>query len=277
MKRIAVCPNISRDINLEETRKLCDYIKSAGMDCTVFPISEVKEPEVLSQKLDGFDAVVALGGDGTIMHAARAAALLSLPVLGINLGNLGYMAELEREELSRAVNALAGDTMVCNRMMLDVTVMRGGDKVCSYLALNEAAVRGLTRMVNVSVAADDIVLGDFSGDGVVCATPTGSTAYSLSAGGPIVEPTAHSILITPISAHALLNRSMVLSPERIVTITIKNSSNKMVYLSADGAEPFFLENGDTIRIKRSVIEAKFYVLGQFSFYDKVRRKLGGQP
>ncbi len=280
MKKVIVCPNIERDSELEITSRLCALLSGAGYTATVCPVSH----SMLNQggrlefaaRLKGAWAVIALGGDGTMLQVARTAALANVPVLGINLGNKGFMMELERDELHLAVKALDGDFTIQRRMMLDVSVRRGGSIVYTDSALNEVAVHGYLRMIGVKVSADGRSLSHFSGDGVVCATPTGSTAYSMSAGGPIVEPTAENIIVTPVCAHELLSRSMVLSAQRVVTLTPLDPDGRLIGLAVDGNAPFTLAGGDEIRISRSDIYAGFISVKEMSFYDKVSRKLGEQ-
>lgn len=175
----------------------------------------------LERELPSADLLICFGGDGTILHAARDATLHDVPILGVNMGSVGFMAELERSELPLLAPLAQGNFSIEERMMLDVQVVRGGKIISQDLALNDAVVfkGSMARVAEVEVWADQVQVSSIMGDGVIVATPTGSTAYSMSAGGPIVEPTSRSIIITPVCAHQLAARAMVLSPERTVSVS----------------------------------------------------------
>ena len=171
----------------------------------------------LEKELPQADLLVCFGGDGTILHAARDATLHDVPVLGVNMGSVGFMAELERSELSRLAGLANNSFTTEERMMLDVSVFRGDKLISQDLALNDAVCSkgSVARVAELEVWADGMRISQVIGDGVIVATPTGSTAYSMSAGGPIVEPTSHSIIVTPVCAHQLAARAMVLSDRRV--------------------------------------------------------------
>ncbi len=158
--------------------------------------------------------------------------------------------------------------------MLDVSLVRNGEVIYKDFALNDVVANGIVRMIDVTVWGDDRKITSFSGDGVVVATPTGSTAYSMSAGGPIVEPSAENIIITPICAHVLVAKSFVLAPDRKVTVEIGSNKGNQAYLTSDGGTYVSLRDGDRINVSKSSLEAQFIHLPDKSFYDKVREKLG---
>ena len=162
----------------------------------------------LERELHHAECVICFGGDGTILHMAKAATRHDIPILGVNIGTMGFMAELESSELDQLARLANDDFTVDSRMMLDVSVTREGETVYQDLCLNDAVITkgAIARIIHLGVQFDGIQALEFGGDGVIIATPTGSTAYSLSAGGPIVEPEAHSILITPICAHDMMSR-----------------------------------------------------------------------
>ena len=223
------------------------------------------------------DLVVAFGGDGTILHLARAASMRNVPVLGVNLGSLGFMSDLEASELGLLKNLAAGQFRREKRMMLDVSVWRDGRTVYNGSALNDAVVTkgAMARVVRLQVTTGDVQLGIFSGDGVVVATPTGSTGYSLSAGGPIVEPTARNFVISPICAHSVFSKSFVLSAAGTVTVAPAELNRKQVYLSVDGGKAFALRQGDKVKIGRSRFETELVRLTDKSIYDILRTKMTG--
>ena len=275
MKKVILCPNPYRDKGLAAAREADAILKSAGLT-TVYCLPFKPEGgeaqfgvpcRPLQQELRSSDLVVAFGGDGTILHLARAASMRGVPVLGVNLGSLGFMSDLEA----------GGRFGVERRMMLDVTVRREGRPVFTESALNDAVVTkgAMARVVRLQVSAGEDRLGIFSGDGVVVATPTGSTGYSLSAGGPIVEPTAQNFVISPICSHSVISKSFVLSAAGTVSVAPAELNRKQGYLSVDGGKAFALRQGDKVRICRSRYETELLRLTDKSIYEILRTKMTG--
>ena len=213
--KVVLSPNPYRDRGLKAALAAEKILRNVGVDtvmCLPFTVEggNVELPKHISfkntqEELKCADLLVCFGGDGTILHAAKDANAHKVPILGVNLGSVGFMAELEQSELSMLSKLAAGKYTVESRMMLDVTVRRDGKSVYNDIALNDAALTkgAVARVVDLEVYADKVLITRFSADGVVISTPTGSTAYSMSAGGPIVEPTAENIIVTPICPHAL--------------------------------------------------------------------------
>ena len=285
MKKVILCPNPYRDKGLAAAREADAILKSAGLT-TVYCLPFKPEGgeaqfgvpcRPLQQELRGSDLVVAFGGDGTILHLARAASMRGVPVLGVNLGSLGFMSDLEAGELGLLKHLSSGRYRREKRMMLDVSVLREGRTVYTGGALNDAVVTkgAMARVVRLQVSAGEDRLGIFSGDGVVVATPTGSTGYSLSAGGPIVEPTAQNFVISPICAHSVISKSFVLSAVGTVTVAPAELNRKQVYLSVDGGKAFALRQGDKVRICRSRYETELLRLTDRSIYEILRTKMTG--
>lgn len=233
----------------------------------------------LEEELPEADLLICFGGDGTILHAARDATLHDVPILGINMGSVGFMAELERTELAQLALLAQGSYTLEERMMLDVKVFRGDKLVSQDLALNDAVISkgSMARVAEMEVLADEVQVTAVTGDGVIIATPTGSTAYSMSAGGPIVEPTSQCIIITPVCAHRLAARAMVLAPERLVTVRLPKGNRKHLYLSVDGGKAVRLSGGDRVEVNRSARSTKLVHLANRSFYQVINQKLGGFP
>ena len=231
----------------------------------------------LAKELPDADMLICFGGDGTILHAARDATLHDVPILGINMGSVGFMAELERGELALLSPLAKGEYTIEERMMLDVRVFRGEKQVCQDLALNDAVISkgSMARVAEMEVLADQVLATAINGDGVIVATPTGSTAYSMSAGGPIVEPTSQCIIVTPVCAHRLTARAMVLAPQRMVTVRLPKGNRKHLYLSVDGGKAVRLTGGDRVEIERSAHATKLVQLSNRSFYQVIHQKLGG--
>ncbi|MFQ7133514.1 MAG: NAD(+)/NADH kinase [Oscillospiraceae bacterium] len=230
----------------------------------------------LQQEIRQADLLIAFGGDGTILHLARTVALHSVPVLGVNLGSLGFMSELEVNELDRLRDLAQGRFTVESRMMLDVSVLREGRQVYNNIALNDAVVSkgSIARVVRLDIFTEEGRLTKVGGDGIIVSTPTGSTGYSMAAGGPIVEPTARNLLLTPICPHSTRSSSYVLSPEHIITVEAADANRKFVYLSVDGGKAFSLKNGDQVRVSTSKYTTRLVRLSKKSFCEILDKKMG---
>ena len=228
----------------------------------------------LDRELPTASMVVCFGGDGTILHMAKAATRCGVPVLGVNIGTMGFMAELEHTELQELARIATGDYTIDERMMLDVTVHRDRDIIFHDICLNDAAITkgAVARIVHMKVECDGIQALECGGDGVIIATPTGSTAYSLSAGGPVVEPEAHSILITPVCAHDVGSRCIVASENRVVTVGLTHNARRNAFLSVDGGKATKINMGDVITVRKSHLSTKLVRLKSRSFYDVVNMK-----
>ena len=229
----------------------------------------------LQQEIRQADLLIAFGGDGTILHLARTVALHSVPVLGVNLGSLGFMSELEVNELDRLRDLAQGRFTVESRMMLDVSVLREGRQVYNNIALNDAVVSkgSIARVVRLDIFTEGR-LTKVGGDGIIVSTPTGSTGYSMAAGGPIVEPTAKNLLLTPICPHSTRSSSYVLSPEHVITVEAADANRKFVYLSVDGGKAFSLKNGDQVRVSTSKYTTRLVRLSKKSFCEILDKKMG---
>ena len=228
----------------------------------------------LDRELQNAEMVICLGGDGTILHMAKAATRKGIPILGINIGTMGFMAELESTELDKLALLAEGKYTLDHRMMMDVTIQRERDIIFHDICLNDVAVTKGTvaRIVHLDVRCDGVQAMESGGDGIIVSTPTGSTAYSLSAGGPIVEPDARNIIITPICAHDVGSRCIVTSDKRVITVEMVKNARRNAYLSVDGGRAFRLNMGDVATVKKSHLETKLVRLKDRSFYDVVNAK-----
>ena len=284
-KKIILCPNPNRDQGMTVTRaaeKILRELSFRTVVCSPFKdqrpgLFAGYEVRPLLQELRDADLLITFGGDGTILHLAKLVALNKIPVLGINMGGLGFVAELEAGELDALGKLERWDFAVEQRMMLDVAVLREGRQIFTNLGLNDAVIREgpISHVIHLKISSDGRHLTDIAGDGVIIATPTGSTAYSLSAGGPIVEPTSKSIIVTPVCAHQLAARAMVLAPERVVTVQLPRGNRKYLYLSVDGGKAVRLTGGDRVEIGRSERYTQLLRLADRSFYQVINQKLGG--
>lgn len=286
--KIVLSSNPYRDKGLRvalEARRILEHAGAQTVLCLPFQPRkgdrlDLPKQAVLStldQELPTADLLICFGGDGTILHAARDATLHGVPILGVNTGSVGFMAELERSELSLLAPLAHGMYTIEERMMLDVKVLRGDKIISQDLALNDAVISkgSMARVAEMEVLADRVKVTSITGDGIIVATPTGSTAYSMSAGGPIVEPTSKSIIVTPVCAHQLAARAMVLAPERIVTVQLPRGNRKYLYLSVDGGKAVRLNGGDRVEISRSSRYTRLVRLSNRNFYQVINQKLRG--
>lgn len=253
------------------TRQVCSAFRGAGISVSAEPwLDALAGSEGLDKRpLEACDAIVAVGGDGTLLRANAAAVPLGLPVLGINVGRVGFLAELELEQLKDAVIRIAKDDYAIDtRMMLRASVGKW-----ERLALNDVVLSrgGYSRLIGINAWVDGDQIGRFIADGVIVATPTGSTGYSLSAGGPIVCPEVSCMLLTPICAHSLQHRPVVTSASQTITIRLDGEHDAM--LSIDGMEPTRFGGGDSLTITCAKEHARFIRLAPGSFFNTIQYKL----
>ena len=283
MKKVILTPNPYRDKDFQTVRQAMAVLQEAGIESKICLPFEVDRSFLLprdlrfsrlDREIQSADAVICFGGDGTILYMAKYATRAGIPILGINIGTMGFMAELESTELDSLKRLANDDYRVENRMMLDVAVYRGRDIIFHDIGLNDVVISkgAIARIVHLSVECDGVQAMECSGDGVIVATPTGSTAYSLSAGGPIVEPEAGSILVTPICAHDVVSRSIVTSDKRVITVGLTKNARRNAFLSVDGGKALKMNMGDVATIKRSHLQTKLIRLKDHSFFDVVNMK-----
>lgn len=283
VKKVILTPNPYRDKNFDTVRSAMEILKNNGIEARLCLPFEVDRSYALprdlrfsrlERELPDAAAIICFGGDGTILHMSKTATKHRIPVLGVNIGTMGFMAELESTEL-HMLSKLANDEFsIDERMMLDVTVHRDRDIIFHDICLNDIAITkgAVARIVHLAVKCDGVQAMECGGDGVVVATPTGSTAYSLSAGGPIVEPEAHSILVTPICAHDMACRGFVASDKRVITVAMTHNARRNAFLSVDGGKALRMNLGDIATIRKSQLTTKLIRLKDRSFYDVVNMK-----
>ena len=222
--------------------------------------------------------IFVIGGDGTLLGIARQFAPYDIPILGINVGYLGFLSEAEPEDLSSAVDRLlAGDYDIEKRLMLKAELIREGKVLKKGIALNDVGIAkgSFSRMVDATVYMDGMFVGKYSGDGVIVSTPTGSTAYSLSCGGPIVSPDIQTILLTPICPHTLTSRPMVLPAKSVLEVKVSAHHTEMG-MTIDGQMGYDLQSGDIVRVQRSHHRTLLVKWKERSFFEVVRKKLQGE-
>ena len=282
-KKIVLCPNPSRDHGMRSTMTAEKILRECGFQTVVCPPFKDQrdgafgdyDVRPLPQELKTADLMITFGGDGTILHLAKLAALNKVPVLGVNMGGLGFITDLEVGELETLRRLKSWSFEVEQRMMLDVAVMRDGHQVYTNLGLNDAVIREgpISHVIHLKISSDGRHLADIAGDGVILSTPTGSTAYSLSAGGPVVEPGAQVIVVTPICIHNMRFSSYVLSPEHALTVELERNGRKPVYLFVDESRAFALRADDQVQIRRSRYVTRLVRLTERSFCEIFAQKM----
>ena len=283
MKNVVLTPNPYRDKNFQTVRNAMKVLRETGIEpklCLPFDVDRSFELprdlrfSRLDRELNNAELVICFGGDGTILHMAKTATRRGIPILGVNIGTMGFMAELESTELDALSRLATGDYTLDSRMMLDVTVQRDRDIIFHDICLNDAVITkgAVARIVHLSVRCDGVQALECGGDGVIVSTPTGSTGYSLSAGGPIVEPEADNIIITPICAHDVGSRCIVASGKRVITVQLVQNARRNAFLSVDGGKALRLNMGDITTIKKSNLTTKLVRLKDRSFFDVVDSK-----
>ncbi len=282
MKNFYVITNAVKDEDLKLTKKICDYIRLKGGNCS-YQVSVMPGRGNCPLSLEAIpkdtECILVIGGDGTLIRAARDTVSLKLPLVGVNHGNLGYLCELEEENVYDAIERMFADDYVLeHRMMLSGYAVKDGSKSGETAALNDIVIHrsGALQIVNLVVYVNGEYLSEFMADGIIASTATGSTAYNMSAGGPIVDPQASLILITPINSHTLNSKSIVLSAEDEIVIEIgqrRSEKDEEVEVSFDGDNPVHLEVGDRIVIHKAKTNTQILKLSRISFLEILRRKM----
>lgn len=287
MKRVILASNPYRDAGFQTVRAAQKILQDAGLETRICLPFEVDRSfqlprdirfSRLEREIHNADMVICFGGDGTILHMAKVATRHKIPILGVNIGTMGFIAELESSEMQELARLASGDYTLDSRLMLDVIVKRGDDVIFHDIALNDAIITkgAVARVVHLNVCCDGVQAMDFGGDGLIVSTPTGSTAYCLSAGGPIVEPDARTFVLAPICAHDVMTRPIVASDKRTITIQLSQNARRNAFLSVDGGRAFKINCGDVVSITCSKLETKLIRLKNQSFYDIVNTKFRRQ-
>ena len=279
--KIAIQVNLTRTHAFEVTNRVCDTLHALGaellMSRAMAPHFSAKRVTFCDDEAMGSacDLFLAVGGDGTFIHAAHDAARYDKEILGINAGNLGFLAGLEKQELHLLEHLFTGDYQIDRRMMLCVEHTRGDAPAEKFYCLNDAVfARGLSmRMCDLTVWANEKKVNDYFADGLIFATPTGSTAYSLSAGGPVVDPMLESILLTPICTHSLFARSLIFRPTTRLCVEVNNADLCAPVLSCDGEETLTIAPGSRFLIRKANRCSKIIRIKAESFTDILSEKM----
>jgi NAD+ kinase len=250
----------------------CDVISSKD-ECGLF--TDVIDASSSDKEYGEADLVIVFGGDGTILEAARRAAQRGTPILGINLGRLGYMAELELSELELLDKLFTGEYELEKRSMLRVELFSGSELRSFCYALNDAVISNgsVSRMIDLELSEGGVPVTTYRADGLIVATPTGSTAYSMSAGGAIVDPRVECFCVTPICPHSFAARPMIFSDSSVLEVRNICAREKMLYLTVDGRMNFELYRNQTVRITKSNLQTSLIRLKKCGFYRKLRQKM----
>lgn len=269
---VCIIANSTKPESIEIASQIEEYLKSLSIRCTI--LSTLKSSDTLDIGYDT-DLVITLGGDGTVLSAARLVAERGIPILPVNLGTFGYITEIGKDELVDTLKAyLDGNAQVSRRLMLRVNVLRNGKKVFSATSLNEAVVSssGIAKVISLNLFLDKTLAGTFRADGMIVATPTGSTGYSLAAGGPILDPEMSAVIVTPICPFTLSYRPLVTS-DKVVSIEVRENQRAAVVLTVDGQVPFSLQEGDRITIEKS--RSRMILMNSLkrNFTEVIREKL----
>ncbi len=283
MKKIALMPNPYRDRGFQITQAAEKILQGHGAKtqiCLPFHVEKGHEfPSgmrfvTMEEAFQDCDMMICFGGDGTILHAARLVGNRDIPMLGVNTGTMGFMAELESDELNLLPKVLEDQVPCEERMMIHVAVKRDGRILYEDNALNDAVITkgAVARVIQLTLTCDGVEAMHFDGDGIIICTPTGTTAYSMSAGGPIVEPTARNIIVTPICAHAIGIRSLVLMPDRIVTAHVGRIGTRNAFLSIDGGKAIKLCANDQVVVTASRRSVRLAKVKNVSYYSTINQK-----
>lgn len=275
---VAVIPNLDKRDADAYTRQIIALLRQNGAVPLVHGKHRGRYTDVVfceshEEMIARCSFVIAVGGDGTIIHTAKHASVGGKPILGVNLGRLGFLAGIEKDELPQIQKLLEGGYTTKRRMMLEITV-RGADGERTYRALNDAVVSGAqSKIFDFGLSVDGSEMYRFRADGLILATPTGSTAYSLSAGGPVVDPETECMIFTPICPHSLFNRSTVFSADKVLTVSADNDYLGDIYLTVDGDTPIRIHRSDAISVCRSSYYTELIKMDDRNFYDIVNRKI----
>lgn len=285
--KVLVSPNPFRDKTFRHTRHVLSVLKQVGIETVLglpfgidrsFDLPKDLKFLDVRKEVASCDILICLGGDGTILHAAKTVVGYSVPILAINFGTMGFMAELEVSDIPLLTKLSTGDFTLESRMMLNIQVKSGGATVMTDTALNDAVITkgAVARVIQMSVDCDGAQAMSFAGDGLIVATPTGSTAYSMSAGGPIVEPSARNLIITPICAHTFQAKCMVMSPDRCLTVHIGKIGKRCAFLSVDGGRAFRVSDGDVVEVRQSELDIKLVRLKPMNYFGNIHTKFSSR-
>ena len=272
MKKALLIINVSKDESMTLAQEIARYLQKKGIKAEFLSFDGFVD----NTDFKGFDFVISLGGDGTVLYAARNATKVGIPVFPVNLGEFGFIASVQPDEWQKELkNFLDGKAVFERRSLLKVEVKRAGKRVYSSLSLNDAVIsaeRGVSTMM-LGVKRNGMPLCNLKADGLIVSTPTGSTAYSAAAGGPILSPEVDAFVLTPLNSFSLSSRPIVLSPESNLEITVEKSRSRGICITVDGQEPFAVSAGDVILVSMNRKKVQLVAGSAEKFYNALRSKL----
>jgi NAD+ kinase len=272
MKKCLIVINTHKEESKALGGEICSYLDTRGISSSFYRFDGFSS----ENPFEGNDFVVTLGGDGTVLFAARGCASLGIPVFPVNLGEFGFIASIQKTEWKENLDQfLAGKACIDSRNMVHAALVRGKSDAFSAVALNDIVISAETaaRTISLEVSYNCVSLGRFKADGVIISTATGSTAYSASAGGPIIDPELDALVLTPVNSFSLSSRPLVLSPNGEIGITVLPSRVQNIIITVDGQKPVSLQVGDCIKIRKTAEKVKLVGCTTEKFYDALRSKL----
>ncbi len=280
MKKIGIIVNKRKDADLKYLKKLCEILIDRGYTPVLenefkntFP-SKIYIKTTLEEMFEISSVVITLGGDGTLLNVADLAVRFDVAILGVNLGTLGYLAQLDKTELEKIPDILDSNYLTQNRMMLNATIHRNNKCVYDFSALNDIVVTrsAVLKPVYIDLLGENGVIADYFCDGMIFSTPTGSSAYSLSVGGPIMDPSMEAILVSAISPHSLSTHSLVFDANKALGCCVKTPKEVNALISVDGRHVFYIQPGDKIKINKNEKYLKLIQITDTDFYTVLKRK-----
>lgn len=272
MKKCLVIVNTHKEESLAMEKVISAHLFERGIETSAFYFDGFSE----EGQFEGYDFVITLGGDGTVLFAARNCVKSGIPVFPVNFGEFGFIASVQKENWQSEVDAfLSGRAEFDERSMLNAALISKKNRDFSGIGLNDVVIsaKSVARTILFDVSYNDVSLGTFKADGIIISTATGSTAYSASAGGPIIDPDLDALVLTPVNSFSLSSRPLVLSPKGEIGVTILSSREKNALITIDGQRPFELEIGDTVKIRRLQKKVRLIGCNTKKFYGALRSKL----
>ncbi len=272
IKKVLIVANLEKDAAAE----LVEHIRNVLENLQIAVVTFGFRGKPAQPKLDNYDLAISLGGDGTVLFCSRILSVKNIPILAVNLGDFGFITEVSRDEWYEAFEQYrAGKLGISERLILEVEIIRRGKTIASFKGLNDAVISsaGISKILNVSVELTNTVIGRYRADGVIVATPTGSTAYSAAAGGPILHPELDAMIINPICPFTLSHRPIVVPPAEIIYITVERQQRTDAIFTIDGQTIFPLDEGDRVVIRKAAEKAAIILSDKRTFYEVLRSKL----
>jgi NAD+ kinase len=281
MKRIGIITNLDKDVDYTYTKLLAQSItRHGGQAFMADKLAEATDMGVKCGREEDMinccDLLVCLGGDGTLLKAARGIYATEMPIMGINLGNLGFLTEVDKNNIDTAIVQLfEGNYQIEKRMMLEAAIIRKGRETITDVALNDVVIaRGAeARILHIKTFINDMFVDTFPGDGLIISSPTGSTAYSLSAGGPIVEPDTNLMVVTPICPHILYSRSFITKSDSVVKAMVNEGAQHIAMVSLDGQQGHEMQGGDRVEVRKSQYSINLVKMNTMNFFNILRTKI----